>query len=160
MSVGSEHRLEVNGKIEPERCRGAGRLPRQRFCYELGAVVGRHPVLEEPSVEVDDPVVGDVALLERALANAIMATARWGQHLDGEQELPYRKAFAHHSTHFVHRRDIDVGLRDGFNLQLGYSILRLSTLDVSSPTRMSSAARAPTVRYPRGPFDVSASCLT
>jgi hypothetical protein len=93
-------------------------MPRQRVSKKLRSLVAWHPPLEKSRVEIDDPVVGHMPLMQRTLANAIVAAAGRREHFHGEQQLANRETLSRNASPFSHRNNEDVGLRDELGFQL------------------------------------------
>src|SRR5688500_5712961 len=90
-----ENRREISRDLERERSHRATRMPHQGVCDELGPRVSRTPSLEQPRVEVDDPVVRYVPLVHGAFAHAVVAATGWGQYFDRQQELADGEPLTH-----------------------------------------------------------------
>src|SRR3954464_8571437 len=100
-SVLDEDRREEIAQGECGRAVRPGWMPRQHVHDQLRSLIVRRPALDEPSVEVHDPVVGHVSLIQRTFSYAIMPTARRRQSLDRQYDLADRQPLAHHSSPFV-----------------------------------------------------------
>src|SRR5690348_16152283 len=92
-------------------------MPRQRFDENLRPYVVRPPALEQPRVQVVDPILRQVSLVLWPLHDAIVAPTAWGQHLGGEHELTSRHLLGDPPC-FGAREDEDIGLTEELGLEL------------------------------------------
>ena len=70
------HAPEILGQINLERLHEPVRLPLESFGQRLGRCLVRPPALDEPVIEIDDPVLGDSFILIEVAFRAAIGAAR------------------------------------------------------------------------------------
>src|SRR6266516_3623491 len=94
----AEHASEQGGQVQAcSDCRE--RLPDQLLAHHLGPLIGWAPPLDEPRVQVHNPVLGDAgALVDSALGAAVAGGGAWRDELDREHRhadlAPFLEDFA------------------------------------------------------------------
>src|SRR5689334_14619127 len=112
-----EYFCEIIRQVERKRGRSAEGSPGESLGDHFRSLVVRYPALDQPRIQIDDPVLWHVSLIGQPLGHPIVPAAAWRENLHRKQHFA-RRHFRQEPTRFGNGKDEHVWLNEELGLRL------------------------------------------